>query len=458
MTTERSGVTYAQFYPSDWRSGCLDLNLEEEGLYIRCCAWMYDTGQPIPGDDSHAARLLRVNVLKYVKVMGSLVDKGKMIRAQGVLINERVFREIDKFRTNRAAREAAARRREANRKTLERQISETVKGGILRRQPETTPHLTHPQTPHLTPGVNPPSLLGGNPPGSQNATPPVGSKNINENNGSGADDCQTKTTDLPQAPPALRIQNPESRIEEQTNKQIIDHGARVARAPDGGDGEGVLDPRLASSARLLAVMFGSDTDPDTDRGLEVAVRWAETYSLDDVLDAALDLHARKSDRTEHKPVSERLFAEYVRRSRHNREVRNAPVVAVEKPPPPTLKPGPLAEGYVVTDRLRIELVNGVRAEWLERFGGHEGILDDTLIEISGKIRPNSPTPVTVQIDSLLAAVARDQKSSDKRYQKAASERERARQRPTKTAPDGVVETTAQRLERMALAMEKGGKS
>lgn len=96
--------------------------------------------------------------------------------------------------------------------------------------------------------------------------------------------------------------------------------------------------------------------------------------------------------------------------------------------PPQLMPGVLAEGYIVTDRLRIELVNGVRAEWVDRFGGAEDVLDDTLIELSGKIKPNSPTPIVAQIDSYLARVARDRRDSDKRYQKATADREKTRSR------------------------------
>lgn len=94
-----SGLTYAKFFPSDWRSGATyALSLEEEGLYIRSCSYMWDTGMPVPGDDGVAAKILNVQILKYQKVMASLIAKGKMIRAQGVLINQRVMDEIDAYR------------------------------------------------------------------------------------------------------------------------------------------------------------------------------------------------------------------------------------------------------------------------------------------------------------------------------------------------------------------------
>lgn len=42
--------SWVQFFSSDWRSGCLVLSLEEEGLYIRSCNFTWDTGEPLPND------------------------------------------------------------------------------------------------------------------------------------------------------------------------------------------------------------------------------------------------------------------------------------------------------------------------------------------------------------------------------------------------------------------------
>lgn len=154
------GVTFARFFPSDWRSGCFCLNLEEEGLYIRACAWMYDTGQALPGNDATAARLLNVQVQKYSKVMQSLIDKGKMIRAQGVLINKRVFDEIDKFRSQQATRSDAAKRREQERKDrLAREATDVIVAARSKAKRDATPLATPPPTPPPTP----PRLVGGYP-------------------------------------------------------------------------------------------------------------------------------------------------------------------------------------------------------------------------------------------------------------------------------------------------------
>lgn len=140
--------------------------------------------------------------------------------------------------------------------------------------------------------------------------------------------------------------------------------------------------------------------------------------------------------------------------------------AVPRAVPQQLQPGVLAEGYVVTDRLRIELTNGVRSEWVQRFAvdGDEqqaaaDALDDTLIELSGKIKPNSPTPIVAQIDSYLAKVARDRKDSNARYRRAAEAKGKTRSRG---AVDGSVdaqkETRADRYARMLAEMDKGEKS
>lgn len=117
MSAARYGMKFFQFYPSDWRTGCTTtLTLEEEGLYIRGTAYMMDTFKMIPGDDREAARALNVQVQKYQKVMEALIGKGKMMRCQGGIINERVMEKIDEWKLEHAARSTAAKKREADRK------------------------------------------------------------------------------------------------------------------------------------------------------------------------------------------------------------------------------------------------------------------------------------------------------------------------------------------------------
>lgn len=192
MNAEK-GMTYAKFFPSDWRTGCLVLNLEEEGLYIRVVAYMYDTGKPVPSDDRQAARLLNVQIQKYMKVIESLIEKGKLFRGQGWIINERVMEELDKWKIERLARSEAAKRREAERRLqAERQ-------GQPPQQPPTQP----PQQPMG-------GSLGGHIPQPHGVPPEVSEEKDNENNG-------RLTTTLPElrqtstTKPEAIVQNPESK-------------------------------------------------------------------------------------------------------------------------------------------------------------------------------------------------------------------------------------------------------
>jgi uncharacterized protein YdaU (DUF1376 family) len=154
QTVERTvsplgGMTYARFFPSDWLTGCRYLTLEEEGLYIRFCAYMYDTGSAPPDDERITSRLLGVHPLQYRKVMGSLIAKGKIIRAQGILINERVLEELDRYRTEQATRVKAAREREERRRRMEREIADAVAAQ------KASPGVNPPVNPRVNPGVNP---------------------------------------------------------------------------------------------------------------------------------------------------------------------------------------------------------------------------------------------------------------------------------------------------------------
>lgn len=84
---------YTRFYSSNWRSGTLNLSLEEEGLYIRVSAFQMECGQPIPTDWKEGARLLNVQPLKYRKVIDSLIAKGKLIEKQEGIVCERAIAE-----------------------------------------------------------------------------------------------------------------------------------------------------------------------------------------------------------------------------------------------------------------------------------------------------------------------------------------------------------------------------
>lgn len=150
------GLTFARFFPSDWRTGCLALNLEEEGLYIRVCMFHYDTGKALPDDYSKCSQLLRVHPNKLRKVMDSLIEKGKIIRAQGILFNERVQEEIDKYRSEHIARALAAKKREEAKKAKLAEMLKELEEYRAQKvaTPQTTPQTTQGYTPHTPPPVH----------------------------------------------------------------------------------------------------------------------------------------------------------------------------------------------------------------------------------------------------------------------------------------------------------------
>lgn len=196
MTMEaaaKGGMTFCKFFPSDWRTGCLSLDLEEEGLYIRVCMYHYDTGKALPDDYPKCAMLLRVNLNKFTKVMNSLIAKDKIIRGQGILFNDRVQEEIDKYRAEYAARSAAAKKREEARRqrTLE-QIEEAKRRAAAEVTPPVTPQVTPTLTPPVDGGVPTPVAWVAN------------SKKPNEINIGGAQSWHGSTTN-----PETRIQKPE---------------------------------------------------------------------------------------------------------------------------------------------------------------------------------------------------------------------------------------------------------
>lgn len=122
-----TGLTFSKFYPGDWRGGTLfQLTVEEEGMYIRSCAYMWDTGECIPGDDRHASRLLNVQIQRYQKLMGALIEKGKMTRGQGVIFNERVLEEISEFQRQSGHQSLRAKRGHETRKLTANAVKELM--------------------------------------------------------------------------------------------------------------------------------------------------------------------------------------------------------------------------------------------------------------------------------------------------------------------------------------------
>jgi uncharacterized protein YdaU (DUF1376 family) len=170
-----AGVRYIKFYPGDWQGGTRGvLNLEERGLYIAALAYMWDSGEPLPGNDRLAAKLLDVQPLKYAKVMESLVAKGKMVRGQGSVFNPRALEDLDEYRAGQAGSSERVRKGWSTRIAKNTALAEAVATIATATQGATTPH-----TPPLTPPHTPPVRGVVTPP----VTPPVANGKANGING-----------------------------------------------------------------------------------------------------------------------------------------------------------------------------------------------------------------------------------------------------------------------------------
>jgi uncharacterized protein YdaU (DUF1376 family) len=89
------GARFVRFYPSDWRSGCLGLSLEQEGLYVRICAFIYETNRRLPIDDCTAAKFMGAHTNAYRKVRDQLLDLGKITRCADGYTVARAERELE---------------------------------------------------------------------------------------------------------------------------------------------------------------------------------------------------------------------------------------------------------------------------------------------------------------------------------------------------------------------------
>lgn len=134
-----SGVRFVRLYPSDWRSGCIGLTLEQEGLYIRVCTFIFETERRLPIDDGAAAKFMGLHTNAYRKVRDQLAAIGKLTRHE------------DGWTVARAERELAAasyQKREA-----ERQADQNTPGDTRQDTLGDTPPDTPPDTPQESMGV-----------------------------------------------------------------------------------------------------------------------------------------------------------------------------------------------------------------------------------------------------------------------------------------------------------------
>jgi uncharacterized protein YdaU (DUF1376 family) len=106
-----SNNPYFQFYPSDWLAGTRGLTASETGVYITLVAMMYEAGHPLEDDRKRLARLCGTTPAAFEKIVGGLLETGKITLDERGFSNRRVENEIKKRTEKRIAASQSANAR-----------------------------------------------------------------------------------------------------------------------------------------------------------------------------------------------------------------------------------------------------------------------------------------------------------------------------------------------------------
>lgn len=106
-----SGGPWFKCFPSDFLNGVSELGPHEIAVYTIILMRMYDEGGPVPDDPVRIARRCNMRLPACQKAIDSLCADGKLVRQDGMLINERAQDEIEQRheRNSKQARNAQAR-------------------------------------------------------------------------------------------------------------------------------------------------------------------------------------------------------------------------------------------------------------------------------------------------------------------------------------------------------------
>lgn len=111
-------MPWVRFFPSDWLAGTRGMSAVETGVYITLVATMYERGEPIPEDHARLARLCGTSNSAFKKALDTLIDDGKITRADAGLWNDRVQKEkvylSEKSEVGKRAGKASAEKRKQN--------------------------------------------------------------------------------------------------------------------------------------------------------------------------------------------------------------------------------------------------------------------------------------------------------------------------------------------------------
>jgi hypothetical protein len=111
---------------------------------------------------------------------------------------------------------------------------------------------------------------------------------------------------------------------------------------------------------------------------------------------------------------------------------------------------PPSDGERVTfENGRLELKNGLRQFWLEKFGDAD-LLDLAVIQAAGYVQVNSSKPLEAQVSAQLAKTVRDKLDKDARYAKA------VKANTAKATTDAAGESRSERWARKLKEIEAEG--
>lgn len=105
-------IIHIPFYPSDWLGGTRKLSDAETGVYITLICHMYEMAGPIERDDDRLSRYCGCrSKAGFVKILGHLIQEGKITEQKEGLFNDKVGKIIKNVvEKSSAARESAQRR------------------------------------------------------------------------------------------------------------------------------------------------------------------------------------------------------------------------------------------------------------------------------------------------------------------------------------------------------------
>lgn len=206
----------------------------------------------------------------------------------------------------------------------------------------------------------------------------------------------------PPAPPLKKITPP--------SPDLTSHPSREERAPDWTLEEGCFAGQIFELSEVeytgLQRAYGNLEFP------------AELVSADVFL---ADEFAKAAPKPGHAERMKRLHLYLNSQNRKTGELRRQVLAVAASKPRKSAAPmlGENADhSSCWVDETGLHLVNGYRADWLKKFDGNEERLEMAINEIAPYVKPNSPTPLQIQVNGKLGKIIGEKIDKDTRYSKA----------------------------------------